>query len=131
MDLLLKMSAALLLSVVLLLILERQDKHIAVMLCIVVCCMIATATAHLIDPIITLIHRLQQTAKIDGDVTESLVKSTAGAIVCEVTALVCSEAGYGSLGKTLQFTGIAVIMYFSIPLLNTLLDMITHLLGGI
>lgn len=131
MELLLKMSAALLLTVVLLLILERQNKHIAVMLCIVVCCMIATATAHLIDPIIALIHRLQQIAQIDGDVIESLFKSTVGAILCEVTAMVCSEAGYSSLGKTLQFAGIGVIMYFSIPLFDTLLDMITQLLGGI
>lgn len=131
MEILLKLSAAALLTVVLLLILEKQEKHIAVLLCIFVCCMIVVATIDILQPVRTVIKNLQQTAEIDGSMLSVLLKSTVTAVLCEITGTVCAEAGYGSLGKALHFTGICTILYLSMPLFSSLLELITQLLGGL
>ena len=67
MDLFLKISAAAILSLVLLLILEKQEKHIAVLLCITVCCLIAAASFEILQPVVKLIQQLQRTAKIENE----------------------------------------------------------------
>ena len=46
-------------------------------------------------------------------------------------ALVCTDAGNGSLGKSLQFLASAVIIYLSIPVLNGLMDLLQQILGEV
>lgn len=131
MELLLKLTTSILVSVVLLVVLEKQDKPIAVLLCIGLCCMIMIAAANIADPVIAFIELLQKDAGIDIGSIRILLKATAAAILCEITTIICTEAGYGSLGKTLQFVGIFTIIYLAIPLCHSLLEIVSKLLGGI
>ena len=131
MELLFKLSAATLLSLVLLMILERQEKHIAILLCVAVCCMIAAASTEIFQHVIRLLRQLQKTAKLDSDMVSSLLKAATCAILCEITSTVCAEAGYGSIGKMLQLAGVGMILYFSIPFISALLELVTQMLGGL
>ena len=131
MDLFLKLSAAAILSLVLLLILEKQEKHIAVLLCITVCCLIAAASFEILQPVVKLIQQLQRTAKIENDMLSALLKAAAVTILCEISSAICTEAGYGALGKSLQLAGAGMILYYSIPMVTLLLESVGQMLGGL
>ncbi len=131
MELLFKICAGVLICLVLLLILEQQQKYIVILICIAVCCMIASASIDLFQEITRLIRQLQRTAGLDGSVLSSLLKSVAVAIICEITSMICTESGYGSLGRILQFFGMAMILYFSLPLLEAFLELVSDMLGGL
>lgn len=130
MDTLFKIVAGIMVSLILLIVLERRDKHIAMLLTLAICCMTVALSAEFLRPIIQLIKQLQRTAEIDAFFLSQLIKTVATAAICEITAALCAESGYASLGKTLQYVGTAVILYLSIPLITALMELITDLLGG-
>ena len=126
-----KVCALALISLVLMLLLEKHEKYIAALIGIAVCCMVAAIASDFLQPIIRLMRQLQRTAAIDSNVFAILLKSVGISVVCEITSLICTESGYGSLGKVLQNTGITLILYLSLPLFSELLDLVSELLGGV
>lgn len=131
MDTLFKLCAAVMVALVLLMLLEHREKHIAVLLCVVICCIMITVSVDFLQPIIQLIKRMQRTAALDSTLLALLMKMVAIAVTCEITAMICAESGYGSLGKTLQYSSMIIILHLSIPLFSRLLDTVAELLGGI
>ncbi len=131
MDVLFKLCGAALVGVVLLVILEKHEKHMAVLLGVAVCCMIAVCSLEFLRPVVSLVQRLQDTANMDPALLGAVLKAAGTAMVCEITAMVCTEAGYGSLGKSMQLAGVFLILYFSLPLFHALLDLVGELLGGL
>lgn len=131
MDTLFKLCAAVMIALVLLILMEYREKHITVLLCVAICCIVITVSIDFLQPIIQLIKRMQRIAALDSMLLTVLMKVVAIALACEITAMICAESGYGSLGKTLQYSGMIIILYLSIPLFSTLLDTVAELLGGI
>ena len=130
MDDIFNLCAAGLISLVLMLLVEKQEKHIAALISIATCCILITASAEYLKPIIRLMRQLQRTAALDRYVFDILLKSVAVSVICEIASLICTESGYASLGKVLQNAGIALILYLSLPLFSELLDLVSELLGG-
>lgn len=131
MDIFLKTCAITMVSVVLLLILDHRDKHIAILLCVAICCIILISAAEFIQPVIRFIRQLQRIAAMDHDLLIILLKTVAVAVVCEISSLICQEAGYGSLGKVLQLIGMITILYFSLPMFTTLIELISDIMSGL
>ena len=104
MALLIKLNAAISLSLILLLVLGKQDKAIAVVLSIAACCMIILAATQITDPILDFVDYLQSVSNIDSSTLGILVKATACAFICEITALVCTDAGYDHLRKCCKWS---------------------------
>ena len=57
-----------------------------------------------------------------------LLKAVGIGLVSEIAGLVCTDAGNGSLGKTLQLLGSAVILYLSLPIFTAMLELIREIL---
>lgn len=57
-----------------------------------------------------------------------LLKAVGIGLVSEIAGLVCTDAGNGSLGKTLQMLGSAVILYLSLPIFTAMLELIREIL---
>ena len=126
-----KICAAAIVSLVLMLLLEKQEKYIAALIGIAVCGMLFVMAADFLQPIIRLMRQLQRTAALHSDVFAILLKSVGVSLICEIIALICTESGYGSLGKVLENAGIALIFYLSLPLFTELLDLVSEFLGGV
>ena len=131
MDDIFKLCAAGLISLVLMLLMDKQEKYITVLISIAVCAMLLAASAEFLQPIIRLMRQLQRTAMLETGMFSALLKAVGASVVCEMSSLICMESGYSALGKALQNTAMAVILYFSLPLFSELLDLITELLGGL
>ena len=119
-----KAAAAVLLAVVLGLSLGKQ-KDIGVLLTMAVCCMVAISY---LEPVLDFLRELETLGDLQGDMLGILLKAVGIGLVSEIAGLVCTDAGNGSLGKTLQMLGSAVILYLSLPIFTAMLELIREIL---
>lgn len=126
-----KAAAAALLSAVLGLALGKQEKDLGALLTMAVCCMITMICLQYLEPVLEFLRELEATANLQGDVLELLLKALGIGLAAEIAGMVCKDAGNASLGKTLETLGAAVILYLSIPLFQSLLELVREILGEI
>lgn len=129
MDLFLKATAAVLLAVILYLVINGHSKELAILLTVAVCCMIAAAAGQFIQPVVGFINNLQSVGQLNNEYLSILLKVVGIGFLAEIAALVCVDAGNGTLGKVLQMLASCVILWLSLPLLNGLIDLIQNILG--
>lgn len=123
--------SAVMITVVLTLALGKQGKEMSVLLSIAVCCMVAGIAMEFWSPVADFLEKLESMGDLNGEMAGALFKVLGIGILTELSALVCSDAGIASLGKTIQLLGGVVILWLSIPMFTSLLDLIQGLLGGL
>lgn len=128
MDMFLQVTAAVLLAVIIVLVLGKQDKELALLLTIGVCCMVILVSGVYLEPVIRFLRQLREVGHLDSSFLEILLKVVGIGLVAEIASLVCSDAGNGTLGKALQMLASFVILWLSIPLLNSLLELVREIL---
>ena len=131
MDIFLQVTAGVLLAVVLGLMLSKQSKDIASLLTIAVLCMVIAAAVTFLQPVFAFLRTLQQVGKLDSDILRIVFKTVGVGIVGEIAAAICADSGNGALGKGIQMLSVAVILWLSLPLMQSLLDMIAGILGDV
>jgi stage III sporulation protein AD len=124
-------AAAVLLAVILGLTLEKQGKDIGVLLTIAVCCMGVLIALAYLDPVLDFLRKLETLGNLDGRLIGVLFKVVGIGLVSEIAGMICTDAGKGSLGKSLQMVATAVILWLSLPIFTALIDLIQTILGGI
>ena len=118
-----------LIGVILCLILSGYNKQFSVLLSIGICAMVALAALAYIRPILDFFTRLQINGNWNSDLLSILLKAAGIGILSEIVTLVCSDTGNASLGKALQFMTIATILWLSLPLFESLMEIVEQLLG--
>lgn len=131
MNVFLKVIAGVLIALILGIVLEKPGKDLALLLVLVACTMVLIAAINYLQPVMEFVQRLQSIGKLDPEILEILTKVVGIGLIAEITALICTDAGNGALGKTLQILAAAVILWLSIPILNQLLSLIETILGEI
>ena len=125
----LQISGAILLAVILVLALKSYCKEIATILAITVCCLTGLTAFHYLQPVLEFLKELENLGGLDEVMVEILMKSTGIGIITEIANLVCKDAGNESMGKSMQLLGTAVILYLSLPLFQTLIELLQKILG--
>ena len=131
MDIFFQATAAVLLTVILYLTLNGQNKELALLLTLAVGCLVIIVAGRFIQPVVVFLEELQTAGQLDNSYLSVLLKVVGIAFLTEVASLVCTDAGNGTLGKTLQMLGTCVILWLSIPLLDALLALIQDILGEV
>ena len=129
MELFLQATAAVILAVILGLSLGKQGKDLGILLTVAVCVMVFTVAISFLKPVVDLLESLNETAKLQGEMLQILLKAVGIGLVAEISSLVCSDAGNGSLGKALQLLASAVILWLSIPVFTSLMTLIRQIMG--
>ena len=124
-------AALVLVASVLGLVLSKQGKEMTVMLTIGVCCMVLVAAIAFLKPVLEFMHQLESLGKLNSQMVQILFKVVGIGIVSEIAGMICSDAGNYSMGKALQLLSNAVILWLSIPVFQTLLELIQQIVGGI
>lgn len=126
-----KAAAAGLITVVLGLALSKQQKDISTMLTMAVCSMIGVCAFVYLEPVLDFLRELENLGDLQGDMLGILLKALGIGLVSEIAAMVCADAGNSSLGKTLQILGGCVILYLSLPIFRSFLDLMGQILEGL
>lgn len=131
MELFFKAVAVVLVTVILGLALHRQGKDFSLLLTVVACCVVVTAALTYLDPVISFFGELQNLGRLDSDMLKILLKAVGIGLLAEVASLICSDAGNAALGKTIQILAAAVVLWISLPLLNSLMALVQQILGEV
>lgn len=131
MDIFVKTTAGILVALVVSIILVKQNKDISIILVIGVCCMVAAASLTFYKPVVDFFQKLINLGNLDSEAVGIVMKAVGIAILGEITGNICADAGNGSLGKMLQFLTTAVILWLSLPLFTSLIELIEKVLDWI
>lgn len=131
MELFLKACGGVLLTVVVTLTLGKNSKDYAVVLSVLACCLVALAAMEYVRPVLDFLSQLERAGGLDHTMIRILLKAAGIGLISEIAALVCSDSGNASLGKTIKFMGSAVILWLSLPLYTMLLELLQGILGAL
>ena len=124
-----KAAALGLLTVLLGLAMGKREPDIHALLGMAACCIVGIFAMSYLEPVLDLLWELEDLGQMQGGMLEILLKAVGIALVAEIAGMICADAGNGSLGKTLQMLGSAVIMYLSVPVFRAFITMIQEILG--
>jgi len=82
-----------------------------------------------LESVFGFFERLQSIGDLDRDKMEIVLKATGIGMLSEITNLICIDAGYSTLGKSIKVLSTAVILWLALPLLESLLDLLETILG--
>lgn len=123
--------AGVLLTVVLGMLLSKSSKDMALVLTMIVCVMVLTAAFAYLEPVLDFIKQLQALGQLDSAMSGILFKAVGIGMVAEIAVLICNDSGNSALGKTLQILATVVILGLSLPLMQSLLELIQKIMGEI
>lgn len=109
--------------------LNKQEKDISILLSLVVTCIGTIVAFSFLDPVLAFLYELEALASLEEGVLEILLKCAGIGMVSEIAAMVCADSGNSSLAKTVHFLGTAVILYLSLPIFSSLLNILQQLFG--
>lgn len=122
------LTAMSLITVVLVLTIRKQNGELAMVLGLCGCVLVLGGMVQFLRPIISFVQRIQTMASLDREMLQSLLKITAVSVISQIASLICSDAGNGALGKSLQILSAAVILWLALPMLEALLSMAERIL---
>ena len=131
MDRFIQASAGIMAAVILWIILSRQGKEYALLLSIGACCLAIVVALRFMEPVVELMEQLQTLSGLQNQWLHILLKAVGIGLISEMGTLICNDAGNAAMGKTLQMLGAAAVLWLSIPLINSLIDLLGKILGGI
>ena len=126
-----KAAAVIVLTVILEAAVGKSEKDIAAVLSVTACCIVMTVAMQYLSEVITFLRELAGWFGGSESLMERMLKVSAVALVTELTSLISSDAGNSSLGKAANILGNAAILYLSVPLLDSLLQIIQEITGNL
>ena len=126
-----KTTALVLLTVILSLSLDKTERDISAVMGIVALCIAACAAVTILNPVLNYLVELQRLFHLPDGLISILLKAVGIALVAELSATICADAGNESLGKMLQILGGAAVLTLSVPMFRTLMTIIKEMIGGL
>lgn len=117
------------LAIILTVNLSGHRKDMAALLTLAVCVMMALVAMRYIRPILAFLEELEEIGGLDGDMIRILLQIAGIGIVSEIAVPVCNDAGNTSVGKSLQFLAVMIMLWLSIPLFRSLIQVLQEILG--
>ena len=131
MELFWKTVGAALISAILTLVLERQNRDYSILLTVAASAMVSIAAAKLLEPVLDFLGQLEALGGLSSDLLLSLIKVFGIGMTGEIAGSVCHDAGNTSLGKGLHFLANAAILYLSVPVFSSLMELSLQILGDV
>ena len=121
--------AAVMLAVILILSIRGQGKDMGLLLSLFVCCSVGCIAMAYLKPVIAFVQQLRSVGNLDSEMLSVLLKVVGTALIGEIAALVCTDAGNAAMGKALQILTVATILWLSLPMFTALLELVETILG--
>ncbi|MBR4864634.1 MAG: stage III sporulation AC/AD family protein [Oscillospiraceae bacterium] len=106
----------------------KQNKDMSLLLTVATCAMVLVMSVRQLDPVIGFFEKIQSVGQLDNELLKIILKVVGIGLVGEISSVLCVDSGNAALGKTLQLLASCVILYLSLPLFNTLLELIEDIL---
>lgn len=129
MELLWKGIGICLITCVLIMFTSKQERDIALILALAGTVAVSAIMVSYLKPVIEFLGYLSELASLNADHLNVLIKASGVAIISEMASLICSDSGNSGLANAVKLLGSAVILWFSIPVFQSLVKLICTVLG--
>jgi len=129
MELFWKATAGILIATVLIITVEKQEKDLSLLLSMTVSVMTVFAGLTYLKPVITFLYQLEDLGDLGSDILDILLKATGIGLVSELAAGICRDGGNSALAHAVKLLGAMTMLSLSLPILETLIEMIQMILG--
>lgn len=131
MDIFLRASACVLVALVLYLVLAKQEKDLAVLFSVIVCCIVTSVALSQFEPVLGFLTELESHAGLNSEMLAIVLKAVGIGFIGEITSLVCNDAGNTALAKVLHILCCVIVLWISLPLFRGLLELVEEVLMSI
>ena len=131
MDTFLRTIAGVMLALILGITLSKQGKDMTVVLTVAVCCMVVTVAISFLDPVVDFFSLLRSVGDLDSDIMGIILKCTGISLIAEIAGLICSDSGFGAMGKAIKILAVAAVLWLSLPLMTSLVEMLQSVMGEV
>lgn len=119
-----------LIAVILCSLVSTQSRDISLLLSLAVCCLVLLAAVNFLKPVVELIKQLQEAGKLDSQLLQTIFKAVGIGLIAELASLICADAGNSALGRAVEVLAAAAVLWLSIPLMTSLLELVQEMAGG-
>ena len=105
---------------------DRQD--FAIIISIIAGIFILIFCISKISPIISLLNNLAEKAGVNKEFFKIILKATLIAYIVELARMICKDANQNGLSEKLEIAGKIVIISISIPVITSLLNLISDMM---
>ena len=106
-------------------------KDMAILLCLCGCAMGLMAVLHYLQPVISLIAQLSRISSLEKETLGILLKILGVGLVSETASLLCSDGGSSAFGSVIRFLSGTAVLWVSIPVFQSVIQMIQQILGEV
>ena len=124
----LKLFAAAAAAAVLALSLRKQSPELALLVSAAGCAGAAWLILDWFSPVLDLGRSLCERAGLDADLVDPLWKTAGIGLLTQTASALCADAGQSALAKLVEIGGGLLCLVLSLPLLESVLDLIGDLL---
>ncbi len=110
------------------LVIRKQAPELAVVLVLLGGAMIMGRAIYTMSGVRAMMDTLQETAGLSPAVVAPVLKTVGVGLLSRFAAEMCKDAGEGGLAAFIETAGCAAALFLALPLMGTVLDMITGLL---
>lgn len=129
MDIFLQAWGLVLIGLILVQTLGAGGKQMGTLLVILICVLLGTVLLGYLKPVLDFLDILRSLSGVSSEMITTLLKITGIGLITEISALICADAGCAAMGKSLQLAGSGVILWLSLPLFTTLVELLQEILG--
>lgn len=127
MNTVLKAISVCLIATVLWITLSSYNKNFALLLSVCVCCGILIPAYEYLSPVLKYFDELQIGSGWDPTAMQTVIRAAGVGILSELAALICTDAGNASIAKAIRILSTTCIMWLSLPMFRTLMELIERL----
>lgn len=111
--------------------LSGQAKQYAAFIVLAVLGIVGVLSLSYIEPVISFFKTLQAKSGWNAELMEVLLKAVGIGILSDIAVLICNDSGQASFGKVIGMLASAVMLWLSLPLFSSLLELVGNILNGI
>lgn len=124
-----KAAAVVILTIILSVAVGKAEKDISIVLTVTACCAVIMVAMQYLSDVVAFLWELGNSSDYQTPFIGTLLKIAGVALMTELTGLISSDAGNSSLGKAMQILGNAVILFLSLPMLESFFTIIQEITG--
>ena len=99
------------------------------MVSIAACMAVTAITVSYLKPVCAFLTKLTALGDLYDNSLTILLRALGIGLTAEVTSMLCTDSGNASLTKAIHLLGGAAILYVSIPIFTTILELIQKIVG--
>ena len=131
MDGLFRTVAGVMLALILGITLSKQNKDFTTLLTVLVCCMVVTVAISFLEPVMAFCTQLRSIGNMDAQIMQIMLKCAGISLVAEIAGMICSDSGFGAMGKAIRILATAAVLWLSLPLMTSLMEMLQGIMGEV